>query len=92
MSDSRKLQDISGIGTATLADLKLLGVHSVADLAEQKGEELYRRLCNAKGIKVDICCLDVLVCAVAQARDPLLSQEQRNWWYWSRLRKSNLKG
>lgn len=80
------------MGPATLADLKLLGVHSVADLAERNGDELYNRLCEVTGKKHDICCLDVFCCAVAQARDPDLPADQRNWWYWSRQRKSNLKG
>jgi nucleotidyltransferase/DNA polymerase involved in DNA repair len=92
MSDLRKLQDLAGIGPAALADLKLLGVNSVADLAERNGDELYHLLCKVTGKKHDICCLDVFHCAVAQARDPDLSSDQRNWWHWSRLRKSNLKG
>ena len=36
----------------------------------------------------DICVLDVFRCAVAQAKNPRLPAAQRNWWYWSRLRKS----
>jgi hypothetical protein len=43
------------------------------------------------GVRHDICCLDVLHCAVEQARDPHLSREKCNWWYWSRLRKSREK-
>jgi hypothetical protein len=35
--------------------------------------------------------LDTFCCAVAQARDPGLPAEQRNWWYWSRLRKAKAK-
>lgn len=92
MRDPRKLQDLAGIGPAALADLELLGIHSVADLAERNGDELYHQLCKVTGKKHDICCLDVFCCAVAQARDPNLPIEKRNWWYWSRLRKSNLKG
>jgi hypothetical protein len=30
----------------------------------------------------------VFVAAVAQAKDPHLPVEQRQWWYWSRLRKT----
>ncbi len=86
-SDDRQLKDLAGVGPATLEDLALLGVHSVAQLAEQKGTELYERLCSVTGVQHDVCCLDVFRCAVAQARDPELPEEQRNWWYWSRLRK-----
>jgi hypothetical protein len=32
--------------------------------------------------------LDVFVAAVAQAKNPELPIEQRQWWYWSKLRKN----
>jgi nucleotidyltransferase/DNA polymerase involved in DNA repair len=88
--DQRQLQDLAGVGPATLQDLALLGVYSVEQLAEQDGAELYDRLCTATGLQHDVCCLDVFHCAVAQARDPELPAEQRNWWYWSRLRKKKV--
>jgi len=31
----------------------------------------------------------VFVAAVAQAKDPALPIEQRQWWYWSKIRKRN---
>jgi hypothetical protein len=40
------------------------------------------------GKSQDICCLDVFSAAVAQARNPQLPAEQRQWWYWSRKRKA----
>lgn len=88
MHEDRQLKELAGIGPAALADLRLLGVHSVADLSRQDGKELYDRLCQLTGQKQDICVLDVFRCAVAQARDPELPIEQRNWWHWSRLRKA----
>jgi nucleotidyltransferase/DNA polymerase involved in DNA repair len=87
MSDNRQLKDLAGVGPATLNDLRILGIHSVAELSLQDGGELYARLCQRTGKQQDICCLDVFHCAVAQARDPHLPAEQRNWWYWSALRK-----
>jgi nucleotidyltransferase/DNA polymerase involved in DNA repair len=91
MRDLRKLEDLSGVGKATLADLQALGIRSVAALAEESGADLYERLCRLTGVRPDICCLDVFHCAVEQARDPHLSREKCNWWYWSRLRKSREK-
>jgi hypothetical protein len=88
MRDNRQLKDLSGVGAATISDLRLLGIHSVAELALQDGKELYDRLCLRTGQQHDICVLDVFRCAVAQARDPELPIEQKNWWYWSRLRKN----
>ena len=87
MSDNRQLKDLSGVGPATISDLRILGIYSVAELARQDGKELYDRLCQRTGKQHDICALDVFRCAVAQARDSHLPAEQKNWWYWSRLRK-----
>ena len=88
MRDNRQLKNLSGVGSAAIADMRILGIHSVAELALQDGKELYDRLCQRTGKVHDICCLDVFRCAVAQARDPELPIAQRNWWYWSRLRKA----
>ena len=87
MPDKRKLEDLAGVGPATIADLHLLGVHSVPELASKDGDELYQRLCNLTGVQHDICCLDTFRCAIAQACDPKLPEDQKNWWYWSELRK-----
>ena len=84
---TRTLADLSGVGRATLEDLRLLNVNTVADLAASEPAELYERLCALTGRRQDICCLDVFHCAVAQARDPDLPVERRNWWFWSRKRK-----
>ena len=87
-ADSRSLADLISIGPAMLRDFEILGVRSVAQLAEQNPERLYEKLCRVAPQHQDICCLDVFRAAVAQARDPRLRVEQCQWWYWSRLRKS----
>jgi hypothetical protein len=84
----RQLKDLAGVGRAFLEDFEQLGVRSVADLARREPTELYERLCEVKGARVDICALDVFRAAVAQARNPDLPPEQRQWWYWSRKRKA----
>jgi hypothetical protein len=71
-----------------LRDFELLGVESVAQLAEQDPRALYERLCFLTQSRQDPCVLDTFRCAVAQARDPELPEEQRRWWYWSSLRKA----
>lgn len=83
-----QLRDLSGIGPAMLKDFELLGIESVAHLARQNPQKLYNRLCELTGTRQDPCVLDTFTCAVAQARDPNLPSEQRNWWYWSRQRKA----
>lgn len=87
MPGNRRLRDLAGVGPKTLEDFETLGVGSVAQLAKRNPQALYERLCALKGQRIDPCCLDVFVCAVAQARNPSLPADQRNWWYWSRVRK-----
>lgn len=84
----RPLCGLRSIGPASLKDFDLLGVTSLDDLASRDPQELYDALCRLKGQRVDICCLDVMHCAVAQARNPHLPPEQRDWFWWSRNRKA----
>jgi nucleotidyltransferase/DNA polymerase involved in DNA repair len=85
----RELRDLISIGPAMVRDFKLLGVDSVADLARQNPEKLYKRFCGVTGQQQDICVLDTFRAGAAQARNPRLPAEQCQWWYWSRRRKAN---
>lgn len=80
--------DLVSVGPAMVRDFELLGIHTVAQLARRNPENLYEQLCMKTGQAQDICCLDVFQAAVAQAKDPNLPFEKRQWWYWSRLRKA----
>ncbi len=73
-----------------LKDFELLNVRSVEQLAEEDGLELYERLNRQLGTRMDPCVLDTFRCAVAQAQNPRLSAEKKNWWYWSQKRKARL--
>jgi len=84
---SRELRDLVSIGPAMLRDLRILGIQSVDQLAKKKPRRMYNELCRLMGPQ-DICCLDVFTAAVAQAKNPDLPSEQRQWWYWSRKRKA----
>lgn len=88
MTDWRKLKDLAGVGPAFLKDFEVLGITSVGQLARRDGKRLYQELCRRTGTRQDPCVEDTLVCAVAQARDPNLPAEQRQWWYYSRIRKA----
>ena len=87
MHATRKLRDLRGVGISIESNLRQLGVHSVEDLALQDGQMLYNRLCQITKVRQDPCVLDTFRCAVAQARDPNLPPEKREWWWWSRQRK-----
>ena len=88
MADPRRLTDLRGVGASIAADLQQLGIFTVEQLASSDGRDLYDRLCALTGVRQDPCVEDTFVCAVAQARDSELPVEQRNWWFWSRLRKN----
>lgn len=87
MINQRRLEDLRSVGPATIADLNLLGIRTVGTLAKQNAGSLYRRLCEKTGQRHDSCCEDVFAAAIAQAKNPLLPPDQREWWYWSRRRK-----
>ena len=87
-TEERYLQDLVSIGPAMLRDLEILRIRRVAQLARKNPRRMYRDLCRLTGQPQDICCLDVFTAAVAQARNPQLPVEQRQWWYWSRKRKA----
>jgi hypothetical protein len=84
----RRLRDLRGVGPSIEANLRDLGVASVAQLAARDGHELYDTLCRKTRTRQDPCVLDTFRCAVAQARDPRLPADQCNWWWWSRQRKA----
>lgn len=86
-SPERKLRDLAGIGRAMEKDFVLLGIHTVAQLARRSPEKLFDELCAKTGQRQDPCVLDTFRCAVAQARNPQLPAEQRQWWWWSKARK-----
>ncbi len=88
IQDTRRLRDLSGIGKSIERNLVELGVTSVPELARRDGDDLYQALCRQTGTRQDPCVLDTFRCAVAQARDPDLPLDQRNWWWWSRQRKA----
>jgi Pathogenicity locus len=87
MLKAGRLADLVSIGPAMLRDFEMLGVRSVAQLAREEPEDLYKRLCTITGQRQDPCVLDVFCAAVAQARDPQLPPAKRQWWYYSRQRK-----
>jgi hypothetical protein len=87
-TEERQLKDLVSIGPAMLEDFELLGIKTVAQLRRRSPQRMYRNLCQLRGQRIDPCCLDVFVAAVAQAIDPELPIEQRQWWYWSKVRKA----
>lgn len=87
-ADARPLSALRSVGQATLEDLHLLDVDDVSTLAGCDPQVLYDNLCRIRKQRIDICCLDVFTCAVAQAKNPHLPRELCDWFWWSRQRKA----
>lgn len=88
---TRELADLISIGPAMLRDFELLGIRSVAELAKQDPQQMYKKLGRVARQHQDICVLDVFCAAVAQARNPRLAAEKCQWWWWSEKRKKRSK-
>ena len=88
MKETRQLKDLVSVGPAMIRDFLLLGISTVEQLVDREPENLYNELQMRRGQKIDICCLDVFVVAIKQARNPNLPPEQCQWHYWSKIRKA----
>jgi hypothetical protein len=84
----QQLKDLRGIGKKMLEDFEKLNIASVRQLKSSDAQELYDRMCRITKTRQDPCVLDTYRCAIEQARNPSLPDEQKDWWYWSRVRKS----
>ena len=78
-----KLRDLKNIGPAMERDLRLLGVSTVAQLADRDADDLYVRLCARTGTRHDPCVHDVFSAAIHQAR----TGEALNWWAFAPARR-----
>jgi nucleotidyltransferase/DNA polymerase involved in DNA repair len=90
-SRPRRLEDLVSVGPSIRRDLNALGVQTVEQLAKRDPRALYDRLCRQTGQRQDPCVLDTFRAAVAQAKDPDLPVEYAVWWFWSRVRKGEIR-
>ena len=83
------LLKLRSVGPSTVEDFKLIGITKISQLIGKNPNSLYDELCRISGVKHNPCVLAVFCAAVAQAENPSLPKEKKNWWYWSRLSKKN---
>jgi|GEM_PF-586965 len=81
ISDLKKLMNV---GKATLADLQILGINSVAELAQADPDELYLRLQYLTAKAHDPCVWDVFAAIIEQAR----TGKAQPWWTYTPTRKA----
>jgi len=76
------LEIIPGVGPSLSKDLEELGCREITDLAGVDPEELYSRLQQIRGTKVDRCVLYVFREAVYFASNSIHEPEKLKWWNW----------
>jgi hypothetical protein len=81
-----QFQLLGSVGPSLAQDLWDLGFCSITDLKGANPAEMYQRFGEITGQRVDPCVEDVFRCAVAQAQNPKLPAEMRQWWMWKEQR------
>lgn len=81
-NDKDELITIPGVGKATRADFRNIGINRVSDLRGKDPEELYRRICDMQGTVVDRCVLYVCRSSVYFAETENPDPEKLKWWNW----------
>lgn len=78
-----ELLSLKNVGKATRQDFADLGIESRAQLAKQDPRQLYDRLCQLKGQRIDPCQLDVFMATVHECK----TGEAKVWWDFTPERK-----
>ena len=78
----RELRRIPGVGPSVAGDLLALGIRRVEDLRGESPDDLYERLCQLQGVRVDRCMLYTFRCAIYYATAPIHQPELLRWWAW----------
>ena len=87
--DQRKLTDLVSVGKATYDDFIRLDIHRVEDLFGRDAHQMYLQLKEIMNLEyLDKCVEDVFKCAIMQAENQNLPDEQKQWHYWSKVRKA----
>lgn len=80
----KKLSDLKNVGKATLADLTLLNIHTVEELAKQDPTALFHELEKYTHTRQDPCVWDVFAAIIHEAA----TGEPVSWWKWTSQRKA----
>ena len=70
------LSDLRNVGKATLADFRVLGITTLAELAAADADQLFAELQRRTRQAHDPCCRDVFAATIHQAR----TGEALDWW------------
>ncbi len=75
----KKFKDLRSVGKATLADLALLEIDSLEELAHQDATFLFQELERRTNHRQDPCVWDVFAAIIHEAS----KGEASNWWEWT---------
>ncbi len=78
------LEQLPNIGPALAADLRLIGIHTPAELRGKDPFVLYQKLCAATGQRQDPCVLDTFMAAT----DFMRGAPAAPWWKYTPPRKA----
>lgn len=78
------LEQLPNIGPALAADLRLIGIHTPAELRGRDPFVLYQKLCAATGQRQDPCVLDTFMAAT----DFMRGAPAAPWWKYTPQRKA----
>ncbi len=76
------LTQIPYVGKSIENDFKNIGIMRISDLKGKDPDELYSKLCAAKGHQVDRCLLYVCRSSVYFAETENPDPEKIKWWNW----------
>lgn len=79
-----ELLTLNNVGPQTLADLQLLGIATIDELAECCPDELFQRLQAMTNDAHDPCVWDVFAAIIHEAK----TGEKTSWWAWTKVRKA----
>lgn len=79
-----ELLSLMNVGLATVKDLHILGIETIAQLRGKSPDLLYKKLQEVTGQRHDPCVWDVFAAIIHEAQ----TGEKLPWWHWSAIRKA----
>lgn len=84
VADCATLEQLPNVGPAMAGDLRSIGIDDPLALAGADAWQLYRRLCEATGVRQDPCVLDTFLAVTDFARGAPAAP----WWAYTAQRKA----
>lgn len=86
-TDIQSLTDIPNIGKAISRSLQQISIHNPDDLIGKDPYQMYIKLCDISGKRVDHCIIDVFIASVSYME----GAAPKKWWAYTAERKEVMK-